>query len=106
MSHLEIISKSLFWEKGTIGILNKPGEQKTIPDVYYVKGPKHNFLSIGQLIQKGYRVYMEDNNCVIKNSHPSNQLIEKVPMTRNCLFPFRIMPDMKGKENSGVAFKA
>ena len=49
---------------------------------------------------------MEDNHCVIKDIWPSNQLIEKVPMTSNCLFPLRIMPYMKGTENSGAAFKA
>ena len=36
--------------KGTIVILTKHGEHKYIPDVYHVKGLKHNLLSIGQLI--------------------------------------------------------
>ena len=48
---------------------------------------------------------MEDNHCVIKDIRPSNQLIEKVPMKSNCLFPLRIMADMKGKENIGATFK-
>ena len=63
-------------------------------------------LSIGYLIQKGYRVYMEDDHCVIKDKHPSDQLIAKVPMTSNRLFPLRIVPGMKGKTNVGVSFKA
>ena len=67
---------------------------------------KHNLLRIAQLIQKGYRVYMEDDHCVIKDKRPSDQLITKVPMTSNCLFPLRIVPNMKGKTNTGVAFKA
>ena len=66
---------------------------------------KHNLLSIGQLIQKGYRVYIEDDHYVIKDKCPSDQLIEKVPMTSSHLFPLRIVPDMKGKTNTGVAFK-
>ena len=33
-------------------------------------------------------------------------MIEKVPMTRNHLFSLRIMPNMKEKENTRVAFKA
>ena len=49
---------------------------------------------------------MEDNHCVIKDILPSNQLIEKVPMKSNHFFPLRIVPDMKGKTNIGVAFKA
>ena len=76
-----------------------------MPNVYYVEGTKHNFLRIRQLIQIFYGVYMEYNQCVIVDLCPRNQLIEKVPMTRNHLFPLRIMPYMKGKENSGVAFK-
>ena len=77
-----------------------------MPDGYHVEGLKHNLLSIGQLIQKVYRVYIEDNHCVIKDMHSSNQLIAKVPMKRNHLFPLRIVLDMKGKTNKRVAFKA
>ena len=49
---------------------------------------------------------MEDDHYVIKDKHPSDQLIAKVPMTSNCLFPLRIVADMKGKTNTGAAFKA
>ena len=49
---------------------------------------------------------MEDDHTVIKDKRPSDQLIEKVPMTSNHLFPLRIVPEMKGKSNTGVAFKA
>ena len=76
-----------------------------MPDVYHVEDLKQNLLIIGQLIQKGYKVHMEDNNCVIKNIHPSNQLIEKVPMISNQLFPLRIIRYMKGKRNIGAAFE-
>ena len=48
---------------------------------------------------------MEDDHYAIKDKHPSNQLIAKVPLTSNCLFPLRIVPDMKGKTNARVAFK-
>ena len=74
-------------------------------DVYHVEGLKHNLLSIGQLIHKGYRVYIEYNYYVIKDIHPRNQLIEKVPMTSNHLFPLRIIPGMKGNTNARDAFK-
>ena len=58
--------------KCTVDILTKHGESKYIPDIYYVEGLKHNFLNIGLLLQKGYRVYMEDEHCVIKDKRPSN----------------------------------
>ena len=56
--------------KGIVGILTKNRESKFILDVYHVEGLKHNFLSIGQLIQKGYIVYMNESfrmshRCVI-----------------------------------------
>ena len=90
MSHLEIMSKSLFW-------VAKQGESKYILNVYHVEGLKHNLLSIGQLIQKGYRVYIEDDHCVIKDKRSSDQLITKVLMTRTHLFTLRIVPNIKGK---------
>ena len=49
---------------------------------------------------------MEDYHCVIKDKRPSDQLIEKVPMTSNRLFPLSIVPDMKGKAKIGASFKA
>ena len=67
---------------------------------------KHNLLTIGKLIQKGYRVYIEDDHYVIKDKRPSDQLIAKVPLTSNRLFPLRIVLDIKGKTNIGAAFKA
>ena len=49
---------------------------------------------------------MEENHYVIKDIRPSNQLIAKVPMTSNRLFPLRIILEMKGNKNTGAAFKA
>ena len=48
---------------------------------------------------------MEDDHCVIKDKRPSDQLVAKVPMTSNHLFPLRIVPYMKGKKNTGATFK-
>ena len=56
-------------------ILTKQRDSKFIPDVYHVEDLKHNLLRIRYMIQKGYRVNIEDNHCVIKYKHPSNQLI-------------------------------
>jgi hypothetical protein len=38
--------------KGSINILTRQGEQKVMPDVYYVSGLKHNLISRRQLLQK------------------------------------------------------
>ena len=42
---------------------------------------------------------------MIKDKHLRDQLIAKVSMKRNHLFPLRIVLDMKGKTNTGAAFK-
>jgi hypothetical protein len=38
--------------KGAINVITNSGK-KTIPDVYFVPGLKHNLISVGQLTQKG-----------------------------------------------------
>ena len=42
--------------KGVVNILAKHGEPKIILEVYYVPSLKHNFISVGQLTQKGHKV--------------------------------------------------
>jgi hypothetical protein len=64
--------------KDNINILTRQGEHKVISDVYYVSGLKHNRISTGKLLQKGYKIYMEDNHCVIMDKCPSNLLITKI----------------------------
>jgi hypothetical protein len=101
--------------KGCINILTKQGEQKVMLDVYYVFGLKHNLMSIGKLLQKGYRICMEDNHCVILDRYPINQLITRIHMTNNIMFPLTLKPSMKRKTTQvvyeardvhfGIAFK-
>ena len=43
--------------KGRVDVLTKKGEQKFMPDVYYVPGLKCKLMSIGQLMKKGYVMY-------------------------------------------------
>ena len=54
-------SKVSVMGKGRVSVLTKKGEKKSISDVYYVSGMKCNLLSIGQLIQKGYNIFFEDD---------------------------------------------
>eukprot|EP01018_Ginkgo_biloba_P008407 Gb_25819 [translate_table: standard] len=78
-------TKAIAMGKGSINIKTKQGEKKHIPDVYYVPNLKHNLISIGQLGQKGYRVYFEDSECVILDKNV--RLIANVQMTQNRMFP-------------------
>ena len=58
-------SKFSVMGKGRINILTKKGEKKCISDVYFVHGLKHNLMSIGQLIKKGYNVFFKNDMCTI-----------------------------------------
>ena len=51
--------------KGTISIESDSGT-KTINDVLYVPEIDQNPLSVGQLIEKGFKVIFEDRHCLIK----------------------------------------
>ena len=69
-------------------------------DVYYVPGLKCSLLSIGKLMQKGYNVFFKDDVCIIMDKPPSRQVIAKVHMTRNRMFPLKMRSDLK---EGGVA---
>ena len=83
--------------KGRVDILTNKGQKKFMLDVYYVLGLKHNLLSIGQLIQKGYNVFFKDDVCTIMDKPPCRQLIAKVHMTNNRIFPLKMRLDLRKK---------
>ena len=64
--------------KGTVAISSCSGT-KFISDVLYVPEINQNLLSVGQLIEKGYKVVFEDKSCLIKDE--VGQDILKVKMT-------------------------
>ena len=53
--------------KGTIVIEGCTG-LKLIPDVLYVPEINQNLLSVGQLLENGYKVLFEDKSCMNKDS--------------------------------------
>ena len=88
-------SKVSVMGKGRVNVLTKKGEKKFVRDVYYFPGMKCNLISIGKLMQKGYNVFFKDDVSTIMDKPPSRQLIEKVHMTRNRMFPLNIRSDLK-----------
>ena len=76
--------------KGSIMVRTKKGEKKEIRNMYFAPGMKHNLMSIGQLIQNGYKVLMENDRCVIQEKDGSKNLLAAVQMTKNRMFPLRI----------------
>eukprot|EP00253_Pinus_taeda_P008962 PITA_08962 len=57
--------------KGRVNILTKKGEKKYISDVYFIPSLKHNLMSVGQLMQKGYNVFFKNDVCTILDRPPS-----------------------------------
>ena len=53
--------------KGTIAISTYSGT-KLISDVLYVPEIDQNLLSVGQLLERGYKVLFENESCLIKDS--------------------------------------
>ena len=51
---------------------------------------KHTLMSVGQLIQNGYKVLMKNDKCVIHEKDWSNILFAVVQMTKNQMFPLMI----------------
>ena len=53
--------------KRTVAIKSQTG-LKLIYDVLFVPDINQNLLNVGQLVEKGFKVYFEDRNCIIKDA--------------------------------------
>jgi hypothetical protein len=73
--------------KGTVPILTKQNVKKDIHNVYHVPDLTHNLLSVGQLIEHGYKVLFEGASCRIYEKIPNRKLISEIHMTKNKMFP-------------------
>ncbi|KAJ0599629.1 putative RNA-directed DNA polymerase [Helianthus annuus] len=76
------------------------GRERKIPDVFYVKGLKHNLLSVGQLIRKGYEVSFKGDRCTIKDAN--NEVLGMVKMTNNKMFPLHPESDLQFAMNMAI----
>ena len=53
--------------KGMVAIESQTG-LKLIYDVLFVPDIDQNLLSVGQLVEKRFKVYFDDRNCIIKDA--------------------------------------
>lgn len=49
---------------------------------------KSNILSIGQLLEKGYIIHIEDYSLTLRDAH--ERIMARVPMTNNSMFPLHL----------------
>ena len=61
-------SKNPVKGKGTVTIMSKNGEKKYINDGYYIPALKNNIISLGQLVEKGFNIQMQNNSLINKSS--------------------------------------
>ncbi|GAU26253.1 hypothetical protein TSUD_224440 [Trifolium subterraneum] len=73
---------------GVVCIRSKNGDQAFINDVLYIPGIKCNLLSVGQLIEKDYKIVIEDRMMKLMDSN--RKLILKAPMSRNRTFKIEL----------------
>ena len=73
---------------GKVMIQRKDGQHSFINDVLYVPNMKNNLLSLGQLLEKGYSMQMEDSQMTIFDS--KRRLILKASLSRNRTFKIGI----------------
>ena len=72
----------------SIMVRTKQGEKKEIHNLYFAPGMKHNLMSVGQLIQNGYKVLMENDRCVIHEKDGNNRLLTVAQMNKEPDVPF------------------
>jgi hypothetical protein len=51
---------------------------------------KHNLLTVGQLVEHGYKVLFEGASCRIYDKPPNRKLISEIHMTGNRMFPLAL----------------
>ncbi|GAU31479.1 hypothetical protein TSUD_386430 [Trifolium subterraneum] len=73
---------------GVVCIRSKNGDQAFINDVLYIPSIKCNLLSVGQLIEKDYKIVIEDRMMKLMDSN--RKLILKAPMSRNRTFKIEL----------------
>lgn len=75
--------------KGTIAIKTTNGNTKTLHDVQYVPNLAHNLLSVGQLLESGYKIEFDDSCCSVYEKK-SGQSLVSVYMSHNRMLPLQV----------------
>ncbi|XP_048234351.1 uncharacterized protein LOC107262074 [Ricinus communis] len=86
-----MIKEIVYEGKGDILIQAKNGSHQFITDVYYVPEMKVNVLSLGQLLEKQFEIYLKNGALVMKDN--KGNLIAKVEMTKNRMFILKLQSD-------------
>ncbi|KAK2417383.1 putative mitochondrial protein [Trifolium repens] len=70
--------------KGKVMVQRKNGNHAFVTDVLYVPTMKHNLLSLGQLIEKGFALSTRDKHIEVHD--PNSKLVLQAPLSKNRTF--------------------
>jgi len=73
---------------GKVMITRKDGKTAYMSDVLYVPNMKYNLLSLGQLLEKGYTMSMQQNHIEVYDGQ--QRLILRAPLSRNRTFKINL----------------
>ncbi|KAI9201145.1 hypothetical protein LWI28_018928 [Acer negundo] len=85
------LSKISVQGRGDVMIKQKNRGHAFIYNVYYVPNMKTNILSLGQLLEKGYHISLQNMQLTITDAR--GKLVTRVQMTKNRMFPLAIHHD-------------
>ncbi|XP_074342644.1 uncharacterized protein LOC141680273 [Apium graveolens] len=74
--------------RGTVCYQQKDGSIGSIQDVYYVPNIKTNILSLGQLTEKGYSIFLKDRLLHLKDKQ--GRMVAQVEMERNRMYKLNL----------------
>jgi hypothetical protein len=76
---------------GDVLITGKKGNQALITGVLYVPAMKTNLLSMGQLLEKGFIMHLEDRQMEVFDA--KHNTILRAPLSQNRTFQVKISPN-------------
>jgi hypothetical protein len=74
--------------KGNMKFLQKNEKLRMVENVYYILEIKSNILSVGQLMEKGFEIFMKKRTLHMKDSR--GRVIARVEMGENKMFKLNL----------------
>jgi hypothetical protein len=74
--------------KGNMKFLQKNEKLRMVENVYYILEIKSNILSVGQLMEKGFEIFMKKRTLHMKDSR--GRVIARVEMRENKMFKLNL----------------
>jgi len=77
-----------------------------LKNIYYTPNLKQSLLSIGQILEKNYKLVFEDKICKIYDKNHGGRLVTTIHMTKNKLFPIKFLEQDGGYVFVGIEDKS